>query len=586
MEEQKFILSSKESFKKEKHAVYSKQITADDVRELRDFYYRKYSINIYVNGETEFGFEKIEQSQAEFARSKLNSYVDQSNVYPLAAYVKEFYAKGYSGSSFLISNNYGSDFQKFFDKIQNCLPAKLIPKSYFDRVAFSKKEFQELEQNLEGLDADIKQLILNKSQEYIQSLEDQLNDISLTKQEAKDEMLLIQQTLIDDEVVGYIYTNGAQHGRQHFEAFIITSKDIIKPVSWYTEDRLILDDIGYASIPKNLEKAVSPQADQMACGTLGMSYMKELLKNNAQQLYENTLTFSYFDEKGNKLRYFLPSPQVLRYSQSSRYNQAIYDLLFTDEETITLPSKEGRSSYTFQTVLGALLRSIRDYSDQLTEEEIQQNQYFYENLNMFRENWIIAYEQQMQARESMIVEQYGEAKNVYLSYKSHTAISDEHRNYEGIIESGIRSSNEISSISDKGTNVCNSQKIEQQERKTTADPEGMNKFRQELIDRLNAYKNTTHYSYAIGYRFLPNILKTQKVLDKENRAQRLIDALEKPEFDPVEFLNTLYTELSNDLEQYSKQEGFSDLQTILSEEAGKLRILLSSKLTTSPVPNF
>jgi hypothetical protein len=422
---------SKSNFKKnEEDPEFSKSLTADEVRELRDFYSVKYpDVTIVINGESIYGQNIISQTQEKFQAEEIDDYLQKSQSYPLAAYVAEHYAHGAIGSDFLISNMWGTTFENYFTQIDQVIPENFKTKYGNAINQLSDDQLRQLQEALEVLDEPIKNLILNQSQLCIEQLEKERNNICLSETKAKEEMLCIQGMLDENSVVGYVYTNGVQHSGRHFEIFIITPEEIIKPVHWNTEDYLVLDDTDYASVPKKLEKVVCPQADDRGCGTLGMSYLKELLKNNANQLREYTLTFFYIDNEGKKQKYFLPSPHVLRYSQSSRYNEAIRDLLLSDDEVLIIQSTNKRSDYRFPTIYGALTQSLEDTSEQLSEQEIAHNEELLENLESFRTQWVQFYEEQMEARELMNIESYNKTKNVYLSYKSRTAISAAHQNY-------------------------------------------------------------------------------------------------------------------------------------------------------------
>lgn len=148
------------------------------------------------------------------------------------------------------------------------------------------------------------------------------------------EMRHLSASLKEGEYVGYMYTNQITHGCHHFEAFLIGAECIIKPVYWQIVDRL---DLHYHKIGKTAAANLNffydlecfPQTRDKVCGTLALSYMKSLLKNNAQQLKEFTLCIPHNQGKRKpKIYYFFfPSPEVLRYSQSELFNKYLVALL-------------------------------------------------------------------------------------------------------------------------------------------------------------------------------------------------------------------------------------------------------------------
>lgn len=86
------------------------------------------------------------------------------------------------------------------------------------------------------------------------------------------------------------------------------------------------------------ERRVLPQGGDVECGTLGLSYLKQYLKDNAKQLNENTLLLDI--ATGNRQRHFhLPSPQVLKYSQSELYAKLVRAMVAGNENVVTVEHK-------------------------------------------------------------------------------------------------------------------------------------------------------------------------------------------------------------------------------------------------------
>lgn len=174
----------------------------------------------------------------------------------------------------------------------------------------------------------------------------------------------IQTALQEGQSVGYIHTYGYQPSdRCHVECFIITKAQIIKPVEWRMNPQLMDQRITsielnqYSGAPTattniaDFGSTALPQARQdiFACGSLGIAYLKQLLKYDAQQLRYLCLCIPYFaqhGEQGEKLQYlFIPSPQVLRYSESQLYNLTLQALVMEDANS-SFPYKQTVVNYT------------------------------------------------------------------------------------------------------------------------------------------------------------------------------------------------------------------------------------------------
>jgi hypothetical protein len=96
-------------------------------------------------------------------------------------------------------------------------------------------------------------------------------------------MRQLQANLTGDQCIGYIHTSrGTGDDSGHVESFIITKSLIIKPVTW-------LDTIWTADIDGSEGDRASttlykipliPQADEIGCASIGLAYLKQLLKND------------------------------------------------------------------------------------------------------------------------------------------------------------------------------------------------------------------------------------------------------------------------------------------------------------------
>ncbi len=165
-------------------------------------------------------------------------------------------------------------------------------------------------------------------------------------------------------------------------------------------------------------KDTGPQADGLACATLGLSYLKEYLKDDAHQLNHRTMMVVHrpagSDPAAPPVRFHLPSPQVLRYSQSAFYAKLMVAMVACRDEHAEVLHK-GRSFkvLTLRGVLraGGEVRRPQD-AQAMTEGA----------LDAFAGPWVEAFHQSMRKRDTMTI---GSTKaghpeaNLYLTYATH-----------------------------------------------------------------------------------------------------------------------------------------------------------------------
>jgi len=155
-----------------------------------------------------------------------------------------------------------------------------------------------------------------------------------------------------------------------------------------------------------------PQATDQGCGALGLLYLKELLKNNAEQLHEDTLSFPYYLPNGELKYYFFPSPQVLRYSQSGLYNE-ILKAMISDQPVLSYKG----SIYLITTLREMLERSIIEAQKKSDKTVVQENSNLLDKLTAFQKQWLEKYENMVEKRQ-----QYESTssprRNTYLAYRS------------------------------------------------------------------------------------------------------------------------------------------------------------------------
>lgn len=269
----------------------------------------------------------------------------------------------------------------------------------------------------------LKDLFDDAIAKYLSDLATEKHEVSaehsLNHDETWQEILSLQERLEDGQVVGYIYTNGVACSSRHFEVLLISKTEIIKPLSWPHTHWIIFDKYAHKdwsevhfSFPELIQSedkyVPSPQATIRGCGTLGLLYLKELLKDNCFQLKNYTLNFSIYTQEKGSTRFFFPSPQVLRYSQSSTYNETLRAMLSDSSESQSLRG----GTFKVTTLRRLLEQSIEQAKKEGHTEVVETNSQLLENLNEFRERWLAAYDEMERKRAAM----QEQGHNLYLAY--------------------------------------------------------------------------------------------------------------------------------------------------------------------------
>jgi hypothetical protein len=230
------------------------------------------------------------------------------------------------------------------------------------------------------------------------------------KNRGVNSVLHIQNALAENEYAGYVYVEGsADDSRGHVECLIATKTQVIKPVSWSIKVELLYTHHYDRAASTNLSEFASitliPQASMVGCESLSLVYLKELLKDDARQLKELCFIFPYNSIDSQKLDYFfIPSPQVLRYSQSTAYNLYIKKLV-TEDESGFITHKDKQFTYTpIKHLLVELqLKSQKEENFELVEEI----ESLLDQLPHFRKRWLHAYEQMDSKRSLMHHSSFG-----------------------------------------------------------------------------------------------------------------------------------------------------------------------------------
>ena len=241
--------------------------------------------------------------------------------------------------------------------------------------------------------------------------------LNTEQQLAIQEMVHISKQLKDNEYAGYLYTNQPVDGYDHYEAFIVGKDKIIKPVKWNADVIKMLDPNRYLSGEKTATTDLSsfcseisvPQAGGQLCGTLCIAYLKNLLRDDAKQITEYTLSFPYYSRSRDKIHYFfIPSPDVLRYSQSELYNKIIEAMLNPEAGNFTHKDK----TYSITSLADHLKKIIIPGPTSGNTAIIEEAELILSQLPAFTEKWLERYQVIKTKRQQMQVDEH----NTYLNY--------------------------------------------------------------------------------------------------------------------------------------------------------------------------
>lgn len=222
-------------------------------------------------------------------------------------------------------------------------------------------------------------------------------------------------------ISGYFFTSGMTgDSTGHVESLLIDGHDVINIIPFNKSGDNQITEADYpglytSDVQQLLKKSevrarrhIMPQATEGECASLGLSYLKNYLKDDCKQLDAYTVKLSFHDE-GSERKFFLPSPWVLRYSQSSLYAKLIHAVVASDDAYHTIEHQKcdvwGREkyieSYTVLTLKGMLEDKGCTWPKNVSLEK-------------FRASWLSAYESAMTKREQMTAA----GENQYLIYRS------------------------------------------------------------------------------------------------------------------------------------------------------------------------
>lgn len=216
-------------------------------------------------------------------------------------------------------------------------------------------------------------------------------------------MRTIQSQLKQDEYAGYLHTNDTTGSeKSHIECFIVTKDQIIKPITWYLERA----QVNLESIPNTASTDLAqfcgeyllPQSDLESCASLSLAYLKQLLSTKGRSLEELTLSIPFFDRNQELQYFFVPSPQVLRYSQSESYNECMKAIVIEDKPG-SFTNKEKCVSFT--TLKYKLEETITIAKDKQNQTLLKEAESLLTKLPEFRARWIEAFAEMNRKRVHM-----------------------------------------------------------------------------------------------------------------------------------------------------------------------------------------
>ncbi|CEG58865.1 hypothetical protein [Legionella fallonii] len=402
----------------EKRDYNSYQLYASDFKNIVSHYYEKHQIKILINGCTSSGLSIIAEKQ-----EKIKEQIQLNDKYKYAAYLVNHWVERNSARNdvFHIARMAFNPFANHYNEIEKAIGSFLDEHGQI-KQHLSENELADLDNICMGLSRKCIDLFNKKIDGYKINLLHDIEDVNLDKNEVLQEIAKIQNNLDDNEAVGYVFTNGHSIRVAHFEVLILTKDRIIKPVDWIeVKYRSItpsdIKGMYYLNICAGSEQ-LQPQTGYTESGTLGLLYLKELLKNKQQQLQEHTLTFSYYHQaKETKDYFFFPSPQSLRYSQSDRYNAFVKAMLEDTPTTIVDYKNETSQIKTLQGLLEESINIARQKND---IELVNQNLSILNNLPSFRRNWLAVYVEAEKRREAMDTTYLRRKENLYLAYRTQT----------------------------------------------------------------------------------------------------------------------------------------------------------------------
>lgn len=415
----------KQSLKKEAQQ-NSIMLKGSEIEENINFYKKKYGCKIIYNGTIGLFSQQV--------RSLIATYEDPKKKY--AKFILDYWAEPEKGAV------YESDFAINEDPLSywcdHYKTIKSLTKNFLDentgklKAGVQNSESTIIELNKTLATSNIKTVIDEAINKCVSKLkEERIHHQCIDASRALEEITHIKKNLTKGESVGYIFTNCEIDSVSHYDVFVISSEQIIIPIQYYNEASLDLCNLLESKFPQTsyteinlldennetLEIDIHPQADSISCGTLGLCYLKTLLKNNSNELENNCLTFPHVTKNENtgekQLSYnFFPPPKVLQYSQSSRYNKALLAMLNDKDQA---KFEHNGKTHKVETIKGMLASAIRYCQQNSNAQGLESCKKTLNKFNEFRTLWLKCFKESENKRAKMDVS----GKNIFLAYKAH-----------------------------------------------------------------------------------------------------------------------------------------------------------------------
>ncbi|KTD19295.1 Uncharacterised protein [Legionella lansingensis] len=488
----------------------SYQLRAEDYVPIILHYKNKYHLNadvkFIVNGSSEYGPEQIKKNKAEI-QLEIDAYQNKELNY--AVFLENYWVppQGSLPGKYYLNkkNDKDSEFEEYYEGLYLA-----IKDEYLDEYGHLKK--LDLEKKLK-----LNQILSNlnckkKFDDYLSEIIKDLNQrklgVCLNKKQTLEEIEFIQKNLKENETAIYFFTNNKRIGPAHFEVFIINKNTIIKPIHWPLNREIIIDkndikNMFCADISDFISPYVAavPQVDKVSCGTLGLLYIKEFLKNNALQLNQFTLKASIYHKKQKNseiknTNLFFPSPHILRYSQFSLYNEIIVAMLKNDD---VVKIKHKGTTYKVKTLKKILSDSIKIAKENGDEETVAANKNILKNLPNFRKKWLEEYQKIIEKRNGM----QGKKHNLYLAYCSKRMETLKSRNLFSEDTSSIISSSKLPHVSNISS--TNSRTVD-----IPKDRNKKNSYHPHLFFSSHAITSVTYNPLYQGDKYIDNPLYEPK----------------------------------------------------------------------------
>lgn len=198
----------------------------------------------------------------------------------------------------------------------------------------------------------------------------------------------------------------------HRDAFIKDTKDDIINVLTYADlyvsenyypNKYYNNDISYFfvfSLPEKItstdKKTFFPQGDQKSCFAFNLEYIKVLLSNEQYNLKNKSFKFELVTGskdglgklKNETTRHFIPCAEVLKYSQSDTYNEAVLNFVLCEEQTCTI--RCGTEQIQMPSLFGFLSKT-KNILTQRKDANVASVDKSMEELKQFRQRFIKDY---------------------------------------------------------------------------------------------------------------------------------------------------------------------------------------------------